>query len=84
MNLERELEVPINEVFTVYLDMDVDVPIEQAIRVNQDVLVDTLIPISMNLTEKELSFKDLRVPIDTEVFIDDVIELDVKVPLIRT
>jgi hypothetical protein len=75
------LEVPINERLLLPLKLDLSLPVVATVHVDQLLELSLDVPIRTVLTERELRIEQLEVPLDTEVFIDDVIDINTTLPI---
>jgi hypothetical protein len=76
-----DLTVPLDETLEVPLDVALDVPISATVQIAEPLHIALDAPVRMLLTERELGSLSFDVPIDSAVFVNDIVEVDTVVPL---
>jgi len=61
--------------------LNIEMPFEAEVKLDDALNLALEVPIHMTLTERELDLSQLAVPIDTEIFIDDTIAVDLILPI---
>jgi len=82
--IKKDVNVNIDTVISIPLDAEFDIPFSAKIQVNEVFDVNTTIPISLVLTEKELKLAELVIPIETDFPIDEIILVSTTVPIDTT
>ena len=82
--INQRLAIPVNEILEVPIDMNINAPVKADVLVDQVLDLNVDIPIDVVLTEKELNVEKLQIPLDTELFIDDTLQIETKLPVDTT
>lgn len=62
-------------------ELVVNIPIDSEVAIAAPVQVAVTVPFETVLTEREIDLTRLEVPLDTDVFIDDVVQLETTMPV---
>ena len=79
--IDKHLTIPLDETLEVPLNMTVTAPVEADVLVDQVLDLNVDVPIDVVLTPKELTLEKLRIPLDTELFVDDTVQIETTLPV---
>src|SRR5690606_14802166 len=82
--IESQMDIPIESLFSIPLDFDITLPVNATMRVEQEFEVAMDVPIQFELSPRDLSMGAVSVDLDTEIFIDDEVEVELLVPIDAT
>lgn len=79
--LDGRLAIPIEAPFKIPLDFELTFPVDASLRIDQDFMVAADVPVKFTLTPDAKELRDVWVNLDTQVFVDDTLEVDLQVPV---
>lgn len=81
VSLDGELPIPIDGTFDIPLDFELTFPVDANLRIDQDFKVATHVPVKFTFAPTAAQTREVWVDLDTEVFVDDTLEVDLQVPV---
>lgn len=81
IKVNDELKIRLNETFDVPLKMDLMVPLNTEVFMDQVLDLKFDLPVDINLDETEMPLKDLVIPFEKKLKIDDSLAVDFSIPL---